>query len=167
MARCTIERLMRAQGLRGMRRDKTRKTTMSEGAQTQRPADLVERQFVAGAPNQLWVADLTYVRTHAGWTYAAFVTDVYSRRIVGWRTASTMPTDLPLDALEMALWTRQRAGHTDNRGRHNGLTQHSDAGAQYTAIRYTERLAQAGALASIGTVGDSYHCETVYCHQAA
>jgi putative transposase len=100
--------------------------------------------------------DFTYVLTWSGMAFTAFVTDVFSRRIVGWRTAPRMPTDLPLDALEMALWTRQRQGVTHERGRLEGLVQHSDAGSQYTAIRYAERLAQAGALASIGTVGDSY-----------
>lgn len=97
----------------------------------------------------------TYASTWLGMAFTAFVSDVFSRRIVGWRTTCSMPTALPLDALEMALWTRDRAGHTDPDGRLEGLIHHSDAGSQYTAIRYAERLADAGALASIGSVGDS------------
>jgi len=120
------------------------------------PADLVARNFTAEAPNRLWIVDFTYVPTGAGMACTAFVTGVCSRRIVGWRTASRMPTELPLDALEMALWTRAREGHTDDHGRLEGLIHHSDAGAQYVAIRYHERLLEAGAIASIGTVGDSY-----------
>ena len=96
VARCTVERLMWAQGLQGIRRDKTRKTTFGEGAETDRPADLVKRAFTAPAPNQLWVADLTYIRTHAGWTYAAFVIDVFSRRVVGWQVSTSLRTDLAL-----------------------------------------------------------------------
>jgi len=111
----------------------------------------VERDFTAGRPNELWVVDFTYVPTWSGMAFTAFVTDVYSRRIVGWRTAAAMPTELPLDALEMALWTRARAGEGVE-----GLVHHSDAGSQYTSIRYASRLTDAGALASIGTVGDSY-----------
>jgi putative transposase len=103
----------------------------------------------------LWVVDFTYVPTWSGMVFTAFVSDVFSRRIVGWRTASSMPTALPLDALEMALWTRQREGHSEH-GRLDGLIHHSDAGSQYVSIRYSERLADAGAVASIGTVGDSY-----------
>lgn len=110
VARCTVERLMRAEGLRGIPREKTRKTTIGDGAETERPEDLVKRQFIATAPNQLWVADLTYVRTHAGWTYVAFVLDVFSRMIVGWQVSTSLRTDLALDALDMGLWTRQRAG---------------------------------------------------------
>ncbi len=102
------------------------------------------------------MVDLTYAATWSGMAFTAFVTDVFSRRIVGWRTAARMPTELPLDALEMALWVRARAGHTDPDGRLAGLVHHSDAGSQYTAIRYVDRLADAGAVASIGTVGDSY-----------
>jgi len=151
VARCTVERLMRAEGLRGVSRDKTRKTTTSEGAETERPADLVERQFVAQAPNQLWVADLTYVRTHSGWVYAAFILDVFSRMVVGWQVSTSLRTDLALDALDMGLWTRQRAGQDVT-----GLTHHSDRGVQYRAIRYTERLAEAEAVASVGSKGDSY-----------
>ncbi|MGE9809531.1 IS3 family transposase [Janibacter sp. G1551] len=151
VARCTVERLMRAEGLRGIPREKTRKTTIGDGAETGRPEDLVNRKFVAAGPNQLWVADLTYVRTHAGWTYVAFVLDVFSRMIVGWQVSTSLRTDLALDALDMGLWTRQRAGHDVT-----GLVHHSDRGVQYRAIRYTERLAEAEAVASVGSRGDSY-----------
>jgi transposase InsO family protein len=105
VARCTVERLMKAEGLRGIKREKTRKTTLSVGAQTPRPADLVERQFIAQAPNQLWVADLTYVRTHSGWVYAAFILDIFSRMVVGWQVATSLRTELALDALDMGLTT--------------------------------------------------------------
>ena len=151
VARCTVERLMRAQGLRGIARDKTRKTTIGDGAETARPEDLVKRKFVATGPNQLWVADLTYVRTHAGWTYVAFVLDVFSRMIVGWQVSTSLRTDLALDALDMGLWARQRSGQDVT-----GLVHHSDRGVQYRAIRYTERLAEADAVASVGSKGDSY-----------
>lgn len=151
VARCTVERLMRAEGLRGIAREKTRKTTIGDGAETERPADLVERKFVATAPNQLWVADLTYVRTHAGWVYAAFILDVFSRMIVGWQVSTSLRTDLALDALDMGLWARQRVGQDVT-----GLIHHSDRGVQYRAIRYTERLAEAEAVASVGSKGDSY-----------
>ncbi|GAA13916.1 IS3 family transposase, partial [Gordonia alkanivorans] len=103
VARCTVERLMKADGLQGIARLKTRKTTRSEGAETPRPADRVNRQFTAAAPNALWVADLTYIRTHSGWVYAAFVLDVFSRMVVGWQVSTTMHTDLALDALNMGL----------------------------------------------------------------
>ncbi|WP_374208949.1 IS3 family transposase [Microbacterium sp. CIAB417] len=151
VAHCTVERLMREEGIQGIRRDKTRRTTFGEGAETERPEDLVERRFEATAPNQLWVADLTYIRTHAGWVYAAFVIDVFSRRVVGWQTSTNMRTDLALDALDMGLWQRQRTGQDVT-----GLIHHSDRGVQYRAIRYTERLAEADAIASVGSKGDSY-----------
>lgn len=151
VARCTVERLMRAEGLAGIRREKTRKTTIGDGAETERPEDLVQREFVASGPNQLWVADLTYVRTHAGWTYVAFVLDVFSRMVVGWQVSTSLRTDLALDALDMGLWARQRAGQDVT-----GLTHHSDRGVQYRAVRYTERLAEAEAVASVGSKGDSY-----------
>ncbi|WP_328842614.1 IS3 family transposase [Nakamurella leprariae] len=156
VARCTVERLMRRAGLSGARRGIRPVRTTRPDASAPRPPDLIERNFTAQRPNALWVVDFTDVPTWTGMAFTAFVTDVYSRRIVGWRTATRMPTDLPLDALEMALWTRQRQGVTDDHGRLPGLIQHSDNGSQYTAIRYAERLAEAGALASIGTVGDSY-----------
>jgi putative transposase len=150
VARCTVQRLMRAAGLRGIARTKTPRTTFGTTVLDGRP-DLVERDFTASAVNQLWVADLTYVRTFAGWVYAAFVLDVFSRRIVGWQVSLSLHTDLALDALQMGIWTRQRAGHDLA-----GLVHHSDRGVQYGAVRYTERLAQAKAVASVGTVGDSY-----------
>jgi putative transposase len=147
VARCTVERLMRKLGLRGAIRGKTWKTTRpGTGA---RPADLVDRQFQVPAPNRLWVADLTYVRTWTGMTYAAFVMDAYSRMILGWQTSTSLRADLALDALEMALWRRQKE-------RLEGLVHHSDRGVQYLSIRYTERLAEAGAVTSVGSRGDSY-----------
>lgn len=150
VARCTVERLMRERGLRGVRRGKQFVTTRRDEAATRSP-DHVQRCFRAQRPNELWVVDFTYVPTWSGMAFTAFVTDVYSRRIVGWRTADRMPTELPLDALEMALWVRGCAGEDIT-----GVTHHSDAGRQYTALRYTERLAEVGAIASIGSVGDSY-----------
>ncbi len=148
--RCQVERLMAANGLRGVRRDKTFVTTRRDAA-AKRPPDLVKRNFRVSRPNELWVVDFTYVPTWSGMAFSAFVNDVCSRRIVGWRTAATMPTELPLDALEMALWTRQQADELVE-----GLIHHSDAGTQYTSIRYSDRLTDVGALASIGTVGDSF-----------
>ena len=147
VARCTVERLMREMGLRGAMRGRAFKvTTIADEAAT-RPPDLVEREFRASRPNQLWVADLTYVATWAGFVYVAFVVDVFSRRIVGWRVSSSLRSDLALDALEQALHARPR---------HDGLVHHSDRGVQYLSIRYTERLAQAGIERSVGSVGDSY-----------
>ncbi len=149
VARCTVERLMRQLGLRGVvRGKKSVRTTVGDDA-ADRPADLVARQFRALAPNRLWVADLTYVKTHSGWVYVAFVVDVCSRFVVGWQASRSLQTDLALDALEMALWAR-RATCLD------GLIHHSDRGVQYLAIRYTERLAAAGAVPSVGSRGDSY-----------
>ena len=154
VSRRQVERLMRRAGLQGARRGRRFSTTKPD-AGAARPPDLVKRDFTATAPNRLWLVDFTYVPTWSGMAFTAFVSDAYSRRIVGWRTAASMPTSLPLDALEMALWTRERTGHAPE-GRLDGLIQHSDAGSQYTSIRYSDRLAQAGAVASIGTVGDSY-----------
>lgn len=148
--RCQVERLMRANGLRGARRGRPFVTTRPD-PRAARPPDLVRRDFTAARPNELWVVDFTYVATWSGTVFTAFVSDVYSRRIVGWRTAAAMPTELPLDALDMALWTRESAHELVD-----GLVHHSDAGSQYTSIRYGNRLADAGAVASIGTVGDSY-----------
>jgi putative transposase len=150
IARCTVERLMRANGLQGVSKRKGPKTTVS-GPVEDRPADLVRRAFTATGPDQLWVADITYIRTFSGWVYAAFVTDVFSRRIVGWQLSMNMRTDLVLDALEMGIWTRQREGRDLSQ-----LVHHSDRGVQYRAIRYTDRLAEAGAVASVGSKGDSY-----------
>ena len=148
VARCTVERLMQRLGIRGVVRGKTVRTTFGDETAA-RPADLVDRQFRAAAPNHLWVADLTYVKTHSGWVYVAFVIDVFSRCVVGWQASRSLRTDLALDALEMALWARRGE-------RLDGLIHHSDRGAQYVAIRYTERLAEAGAVTSVGSRGDSY-----------
>ena len=150
VARCTVERLMREIGLRGLLRDKSPRTTRP-AAETGRPGDLVERDFTATSPNELWVADITYVRTAAGWVYAAFVLDVFSRLILGWQVATSLYTDLALDALQMAIWRRQATGADLT-----GLVHHSDRGMQYRAIRYTQRLADAEAVASVGSTGDSY-----------
>jgi putative transposase len=147
VARCTVERLMRQLGLQGVRRGKPRRTTTPDPSAA-RPADLVERDFSASGPNQLWVADLTYVATWSGFVYVALVIDAFSRFIVGWQASRSLRTDLALDALEMAIW--QRHGGLD------GLVHHSDRGSQYLAIRYTERLAEAGAVTSVGSRGDSY-----------
>ena len=150
VARCTVERLMKADGLRGVVRGATIRTTRSDPA-VARPEDLVERQFSAQRPNQLWVVDFTYVATWAGFVYVALCIDVFSRMITGWRAAKSMTTDLVLDALEMGIWQRGRTGHDLQ-----GLVHHSDAGSQYTSIRYSERLAEAGAQPSVGSIGDSY-----------
>ena len=150
VARCTVERLMRRAGLRGVIRARSPRTTRP-APETDRPADLVERQFTATAPNQLWVADITYIRTFSGWVYAAFVIDVYSRMVVGWQVATSLYTELALDALEMGIWRRRHTG--DDLA---GLIHHSDRGVQYRALRYTERLAEAAAAASVGSKGDSY-----------
>ena len=152
VARCTVERLMRELGLRGVVRGKRSVRTTVGNDASERPGDLVARQFRAPAPNRLWVADLTYVKTHSGWVYVAFVVDVYSRFVVGWQASRSLRTDLALDALEMALWVRRAVSLT-------GLIHHSDRGVQYLAIRYTERLAQAGVVPSVGSRGDSYDSE--------
>jgi putative transposase len=149
VARCTVERLMGDLGLRGARRGRQWKRTTTSDERQHRPGDLVERRFKASAPNQLWVADLTYVKTHSGWVYVAFVIDVFSRAVVGWQTSTSLRSDLALDALEMAIYQRKEAGL-------DGLVHHSDRGVQYLSIRYTERLAEAGAVASVGSRGDSY-----------
>jgi len=151
VARCTVERLMRELGLAGARRGKKVRTTIP-GPAAARPADLVQRQFTRPAPDRLWVADFTYVPAWTGMVYVAFVIDAYSRRILGWRAATSMRTSLVLDALEQALWARRR----DGRGSLAGLVHHTDAGSQYTSIAFTERLAAAGAQPSVGTVGDAY-----------
>jgi len=146
VARCTVERLMRELGLRGAVRGRTVKTTVPDETAL-RPPDLVDRDFNASRPNELWVADLTYVATWRGFVYVAFVIDVFARMIVGWRVSGSLRTDLALDALEQAIWAR---ADTD------GLVHHSDRGGQYLSIRYTERLTEAGMERSVGTVGDSY-----------
>jgi putative transposase len=150
VARCTVARLMRELALRGARRGKRARTTIADPAAA-RPADLVQRQFSPLAPDRLWVADYTYVPAWSGMVYVAFVIDAYSRRILGWRAATSMKTALVLDALEQALWTRRRDGRDLA-----GLVHHTDAGSQYTSIAFTERLAAAGVSASVGTVGDAY-----------
>jgi putative transposase len=147
VGRDRVARLMSALGLSGATRERSIRTTKPADISA-RPADLVERTFAAAAPNRLWVADLTYIWTVAGFCYTAFVVDVFSRRIVGWRTASSLRTDLALDALEMAIYARGRDLA--------GLVHHSDRGVQYLAIRYTERLAEAGVVNSVGSKGDSY-----------
>ena len=148
VARCTVERLMRRQGLQGVRRGKVVRTTISDN-KAPCPLDRVNRQFCAERPNQLWVSDFTYVSTWQGWLYVAFVVDVFARRIVGWRVSSSMRTDFVLDALEQALYARQP--ECDSR-----LIHHSDRGSQYVSIRYSERLAEAGVEPSVGSKGDSY-----------
>jgi putative transposase len=144
-------RLMRELGLTGVRRGKVKRTTVADQTAA-RPADLVDRNFHAEQPDQLWIVDLTYIRTWVGFGYLALVIDVFSRRILGWALTTHMRTALPLEALEMAIWTRQRAGTKDL----SGLIHHGDRGSQYMSIRYTERLAEAGAVPSVGSRGDSY-----------
>ena len=146
MARCTVERLMREMGLQGVVRGRKVKTTVPDEL-AERPRDLVQRDFTADRPNRLWVADLTYVATWSGFVYVAFITDVFSRKIVGWRVSNSLRSDLALDALEQALHARPDLGH---------LVHHSDHGVQYLSIRYTERLRDVGIEPSVGTVGDSY-----------
>ena len=148
VARCTVERLMRELGLRGVVRGRRCRTTIPDDI-AERPRDLVDRDFTATRPNQLWVADLTYVATWQGFVYVAFVVDAFARRIVGWRVGRTLRTDLVLDALEQALYDRARDDLT-------GLVHHSDRGVQHLLIRYTERLAEAGIEPSVGSRGDSY-----------
>jgi putative transposase len=145
-ARCTVERLMRREGLCGVVRGRKKRTTIPADI-PERPLDRVQRQFVATRPNELWIADFTYVATWAGFVYVAFVIDVFARCIVGWRVSRSMQTDLVLDALEQALYARQVG---------EGLIHHSDRGSQYLGIRYSERLKDAGVEASVGTTGDSY-----------
>lgn len=148
VGRDRVGRLMAKLELVGIRRGKVKRTTLP-GAVGERPQDLVERSFVAPAPNRLWVADLTYVSTWSGFCYVAFVVDVFSRRIVGWRVAASLHAELALDALEMAIWSRRSEDLS-------GLVHHSDRGGQYLSIRYTERVAETGAVRSVGSRGDSY-----------
>jgi putative transposase len=148
VARCTVERLMRQQGLCGVRRGKVIRTTTPDTS-APCPLDRVHRQFNADRPNQLWVSNFTYVSTWQGWLFVAFVIDVFARRIVGWRVSSSMRTDFVLDALEQALFDRQPE-------RDESLVHHSVRGSQYVSIRYTERLAEAGIEPSVGSRGDSY-----------
>jgi len=150
VGRDQVARLMRELGIAGVRRGRTVRTTCADTAAARAP-DLVDRRFAAQRPNQLWVTDLTYVATWAGTVYVCFIVDVFSRSIVGWRAATTMRTETVLDALEMARWSRG--------ARLEGLVCHSDAGSQFTSVRYGERLAEIGAVPSIGSVGDSYDCD--------
>jgi transposase InsO family protein len=149
VARCTVERLMREMGLRGTSRGRAWTITTHADRGAGRPADLVERQFTATRPNQLWVADFTYVATWRGFVYVAFVIDVFARSIVGWRVSASLATDFVLDALEQAIYDRRTAGVAD-------LVHHSDRGTQYLSMRYTDRLAEAGIEPSVGSRGDSY-----------
>ncbi len=150
VGRDQVARLMRELGIAGVRRGRRVRATRSD-QRAERPPDLVDRKFVASRPNELWVTDLTYVPTWSGMVYVCFIIDVFSRTIVGWRAATNMRTQVVLDALEMARWARGT--------RLQGLVCHSDAGSQFTSIRYTERLEEIGAVPSIGSVADSYDCE--------
>lgn len=143
---CAVRRLMKDLGISGVLRGKKHRTTTPDPA-APRPADLVDRNFAVDAPNLLWVTDFTSVPTWSGMVYVAFVIDAFSRYIIGWRAATSMTTNLVLDALEMAIWNRKETVV--------GVTCHSDAGSQYTSIRYTERLDEIGAAPSVGSVGDA------------
>lgn len=151
VARCTIERLMRDMGLAGCRRGRVWVRTTQGDDRLDRPADLVDRNFRAAEPNRLWVADLTYVKTHSGWVYVAFIVDVFSRMVVGWQASRSLRSDLAIDALEMAVFNRRREGADLT-----GLTHHSDRGVQYLSVKYSERLADNDIVASVGSKGDSY-----------
>ena len=148
VGRDRVARLMRDLNLEGVVRGQRKRTTVATDLD-ERPADLVDRNFRAPAPNRLWVADLTYVSTWSGFVYVAFIIDAFSRSIVGWRVSDSLRAELALDALEMAIWVRQNQEL-------DGVVHHSDRGVQYLAIRYTERLAEAGAVRSVGSRGDSY-----------
>jgi putative transposase len=150
VARCTVERLMRQAGLAGVVRGRKIRTTLAN-PDHHRAGDLIRRDFTAGRPNRRWVADFTHVATFAGTVYVSFVVDLYSRAIVGWSAATDKRTPLVLDALDMALWRRDRDGRTVEKG----LIHHSDAGSQYTSFRFATHLIDAGIDASIGTVGDA------------
>jgi putative transposase len=152
VARCTVERLMRREGIGGVTRQRTKKKTTVADRAASRPGDLVERQFDPPAPNRLWVADITYVSTWAGWVFVAFVLDAYARHIVGWKAGPAMTADLVIDALDLAVTARRRAGHAN----FTRLVGHTDHGSQYTSVRYAQRLAEYGITPSTGTVGDSY-----------
>jgi putative transposase len=151
VGRGRVERLMRHEGISGARRGKAFTVTTTSDDRLERPADLVSREFKAPAPDRLWVADLTYVKTHTGWVYVAFIIDVYSRFIVGWQASRSLRSDLAIDALEMAVFNRRRAGADLTK-----LVHHSDRGVQYLSIRYSERLADNEIVASVGSKGDSY-----------
>ncbi len=142
-----VARLMRQEGLEGVRRGKKRRTTIADETALERARDLLQRDFTATRPNEKWVADITYIRTWSGFVYLAFILDCYSRMIVGWQLATHLRTDLVLDALEMANGLRRPAP---------GLIAHADRGSQYTSIRYTDRLDELGAAPSVGSKGDAY-----------
>ena len=146
IARCTVERLMRQHGMQGIWRGKGKITTKSRDDQ-QRADDLVNRDFTAHRPNQLWVADSTYVKTLNGWVYTAFIIDVFARAIVGWKVSNRMNTDMVMAALNQAIADRNHP---------KDVIHHSDRGVQYLSIRYTEKRADSGVIASVGTTGDSY-----------
>jgi putative transposase len=150
VARCTVERLMRELGLQGCRRGRIWVRTTVGDDRLDRPADLVARKFRAPAPNRLWVADLTYVKTHTGWVYVAFIIDVFSRMVVGWQASRSLRSDLAIDALEMAVHNRRTGGDL------TGLVHHSDRGVQYLSVRYSDRLDANQIVASVGSKGDSY-----------
>ena len=149
VARCTVERLMRELGICGASAGRKRPPTTLPGDPADRPSDLLERCFDAAAPNRRWVADITYVQTFSGWVYTAFVMDLFARAVLGWQVADHLRSDLALDALEMAIWSRRDEDLA-------GLVHHSDRGVQYTSIRYAERLAGEKAVRSVGSKGDSY-----------
>lgn len=149
VARCRVRRLMREMGLKGATRGRAWVTTTQPAPPADRPQDLVDRQFTATRPNQLWVADFTYVATWRGFGYVAFVIDVFARRIVGWRVSASLQTDFVLDALEQAIYARYDEPL-------EGLVHHSDRGTQYLSVRYTDRLTEAGIDPSVGSRGDSY-----------
>jgi putative transposase len=148
-ANCTVRRLMKEEGLSGVRRGRHFKITTISDESQHRPSDLVDRQFVASVPNRLWVADLTYVKTHSGWVYVAFIIDVSSCFIVGSHILTSLRSDLAIDALEVAIYSR-------NGNYLSNLVHHSDRGVQYLSIRYSERLSEAEIVASVGSKGDSY-----------
>lgn len=156
-SRGAVDRAMRALGLQGITRAKAIRTTIpaKDGV---RAGDLLNRDFTAPRPDHTWVMDFTYVRTWAGWVYVAFILDVFSQRIVAWHTQTSMHTDLVMTPLRMALWQRDRQGHPIGPKQ---LRAHSDAGSQYTSIRFTDHLALEQIAPSIGTVGDAYDCESV------
>ncbi len=151
VARCAVERLMRNLNISGAKRGRAWVRTTDSDHDNVRPADLVERVFSASAPDRLWVADITYVKTHSGWVYVAFVIDVFSRKVVGWQASKSLRSDLAIDALEMAVANRQREGADLG-----ALVHHSDRGVQYLSIRYADRLATNEIVASVGSRGDSY-----------
>ena len=151
VARCTVERLMRELGLSGARRGRAYRVTTHADERQHRPGTSSSGTSRRRRPNRLWVADLTYMKTHAGWVYAAFIIDVFSRMVVGWQVSTSLRSDLAIDALEMAVWNRTGAGQVLD-----GLVHHSDRGVQYLSIRYSERLAANDIVASVGSTGDSY-----------